>query len=399
MRKNKRVVVAMSGGVDSSVAAWLLKQRGFEVIGITMCFNPPSQNESLKLNKLADSPDEYAEIIGDNFGISYESGSISKNLRRKRPSCCGIEGIQDAKRVAEKIGIKHYVLNFGKELEKQIIDNFCREYVKGRTPNPCVRCNQFLKFDALFRKAKTFDAQFLATGHYARIAQNRKTKQFVLKKGKDKNKDQSYFLHGIRHKDLKHILMPLGDHTKQQVREIAKKIGIRVADKPASQEICFIDTDYRRFLKRRLPRMKIQVQPGSIVDTSGKVIGIHRGICYYTIGQREGLGIALGYRAYVVRIDLKNNTIVVGKESELFSQGLVAAHVNFLNISKPKHSFTAQVNIRYSHKQFSARVFPLGRRRVKVEFLKPQRAVTPGQSVVFYNRDMLLGGGIIKEPL
>ncbi|MFH1655710.1 MAG: tRNA 2-thiouridine(34) synthase MnmA [Candidatus Omnitrophota bacterium] len=359
MNKN-RVVVAMSGGVDSSVAAWLLKKQGYDVIGITMCFN-----------------------------ISHGS--------RKRPSCCGIEGIEDAKRVAEKIGIRHYVLNFSKELESQIIDNFCSEYLKGRTPNPCVRCNQFLKFDSLLKKAKTMDAQFLATGHYARVVYSHKKKRYLLKKGKDKRKDQSYFLYSIKKETLPYILMPLGSYTKKQIRVTAKKIGIKVADKPASQEICFISDDYRDFLKHRLSKSKIK--PGPIVDTEGKFIGQHKGICFYTVGQREGLRIALGYRAYIAKIDVRKNKIVVGKEQKLYSDSLIAEKPNFISIDYPKKKILAKAKIRYNHKEADCRISPFNRNRVKVEFFNPQRAITPGQSVVFYNKDILLGGGIIQKSL
>ena len=358
----KRVVVAMSGGVDSSVAAWLLKKEGYEVIGITMCFN-----------------------------ISHGP--------RKRPACCGIEGIQDAKRVAEKIDIPHYVLNFGKELESQVIDNFCSEYLRGRTPNPCVRCNQYLKFDSLLKKAKTFDADFLATGHYARVVYSHKNKRYLLKKGKDKRKDQSYFLHSIKKEVLPFILMPLGNYTKPKIRTIAKKIGIKVADKPGSQEICFIDKDYRDFLKRRLSQKKINIKSGPIVNKEGKVLGEHKGICFYTLGQREGLGIALGRRAYITKIDVSKNTIAVGENEELFSDGLIAEKTNFISVDFPRKIIPAKVKIRYNHKETACRITPLGKNRVKVKFSQPQRAVTSGQSSVFYSGDMLLGGGIIQKPL
>lgn len=358
----KRVVVAMSGGVDSSVAAWLLKKQGHEVIGITMCFN-------------------------------ISSGS------RKRPSCCGIEGIEDARRVAEKIGIPHYVLNFGKELESKVIDNFCSEYLKGRTPNPCVRCNQFLKFDLLLNKARVLGAEFLATGHYARIGYDKKSKKYLLKKGRDPQKDQSYFLYNIRKDALGHILFPLGNYNKQQVRKIAKKIGIKVADKPGSQEICFIKEDYRDFLKDRLSKISTEIKPGPIVDLQGKILGRHNGICFYTLGQREGLGIALGHRAYIVKIDKPTNTITLSKEEDLYSKGLVADSLNFLNRDFSNKPLIAKAKIRYNHKEADCRLTPLSRNQIKVEFLKAQRAITPGQSVVFYKKDIVLGGGIIKNAI
>ncbi|MFC1704093.1 tRNA 2-thiouridine(34) synthase MnmA [Candidatus Omnitrophota bacterium] len=357
--KNKRVVVAMSGGVDSSVAAWLLKKQGYEVIGITMCFN-----------------------------VSHEN--------RKKPACCGLQGIEDARRVAEKIGIKHYVLNFGKQLETQIIDNFCSEYLKGRTPNPCVRCNQFLKFDSLLKKAKLLDAKFLATGHYARVEYDRATKRYVLKKGRDARKDQSYFLYSIGKKTLPHILLPLGKYTKNQVRSIAQKISIKVADKPGSQEICFIPADYQSFLRERLSKKKVVLKPGRVLTTEGKVVGEHKGICFHTIGQRGGLGIALGHRAYIISIDARTNTIVIGKEKELYSRSLIADKINFISIDFPKKTLRASAKIRYNGKQSPCIIIPLSNRRVQVEFLRPQRAITPGQSVVFYQKKLLLGGGVIR---
>lgn len=360
--KKRRVVVAMSGGVDSSVAAWLLKKQGYEVIGITMCFN-----------------------------ISHSD--------RKRPSCCGLEGIQDAKRVAEKIGIPHYVLNFNKELESKIIDDFCMEYLRGRTPNPCVRCNQYLKFHSLLKKAKGFGADFLATGHYARIDYNRRYRRFVLRKGIDKEKDQSYFLYRIKKQALPYILMPLGNYTKKQVRQIAKKIGIKVADKRASQEICFIDKDYREFLKSRLSKKNIKIKPGSIIDTKGRILGEHQGICFYTLGQREGLGVALGHRAYIINIDVGQNTIILGKEEELYAKGLIAEKANLIGATSFQKPISAKVKIRYNHREVSCRVASLNRNSMKIIFSKPQRAVTPGQSAVLYDKDIILGGGIIKKAV
>lgn len=347
----KRVAVAMSGGVDSSVAAWLLKKQGFEVIGVTMRF-----------------------------------GRLSLK-----------ENIEDAKHVAEKIGIKHYVFDFSKELDSLIIDNFCQEYLQGRTPNPCIRCNRLIKFDALLKKAKQLNAQFIATGHFARVVYSPDKKIFILKKGLDKQKDQSYFLYRINKEALPYILLPLGNYTKQRVRTIAKNIGIKVADKPGSQEICFIKEDYRDFLKNRLAKAGVKIKPGPIVDLAGKILGTHQGICFYTLGQREGLGIALGYRAYIVKIDKLKNTIVVGKEEDLYSKVLIAEKSSFISMGFPKKSILAKAKIRYNHKEASCRMVPLAKDRIKVEFLKPQRAITPGQSVVFYRGDTLLGGGIIKS--
>ncbi|MBL7197696.1 MAG: tRNA 2-thiouridine(34) synthase MnmA [Candidatus Omnitrophica bacterium] len=366
MSNKKKVTVAMSGGMDSSVAAYLLKKRGYEVIGITMRF----------------------DLVEGN---------------RKKHASFGIDAIKDARRIAQMIGIRHYVLNFTKHLREKVINNFCQEYLKGRTPNPCVRCNQFLKFDILLNKARQMDAQFFATGHYARIVYSRKLKRCLLKKAKDKSKDQSYFLYSIKKQNLPFILMPLGDSTKVRIRNLARRNGLLTATKPASQEICFIDADYREFLKHRLARIKklmnTDIKPGPIIDTQGKTLGKHEGICFYTLGQREGLGIALGYRAYVVKIDVRRNTIVVGKEDELYSDGLIAKEINFISIDSFERSILVKAKIRYNHKQTPCRIILLNRNRLKVKFLRPQRAVTPGQSVVFYDRDILLGGGIIQKVL
>ncbi len=346
----KRVVVGMSGGVDSSVAAALLKQKGYEVIGLTMCFNLPDS-------------------------------------KTKKPSCCGLAGIEDARRVAHKLGIKHYVLNFGDALRKKVIDDFIQEYLEGKTPNPCVRCNQYLKFDILLKKALSLGAGFLATGHYARIG-----KGFVLAKAKDKHKDQSYFLYRITQGQIKHMLFPLGGYTKDEVRQKARKFGLPVADKLDSQEICFLpDTDYRDFLKRNAPN---KIIPGPILDLNGRIIGEHKGIAFYTIGQREGLGIALGHPVYVVKISPKDNAIIIGEKEDVYSKEFFVSDLHF--IGKPiKKKIALNVKIRYNHRETRAEVLPF-KDKLKVIFKTPQFAVTPGQSAVFYNREKVIGGGIIN---
>ena len=293
----KRVVVAMSGGVDSSVAAALLKRKGYEVIGITMCFN------------LADS-------------------------NSRRPICCGMQGIEDARRVAHKLGIRHYVVKMQKIINERVIKDFCRQYLLGRTPNPCVRCNQFLKFDYLLKKALSLDAAFLATGHYARIdtrAQEHKSTRSIyqLKKAKDKLKDQSYFLYRLGQQQLKHILFPLGGYTKNEVRALARKFSLAVADKLASQEICFLPgADYRKFLRAQ---EKCKIEPGLILDKAGNILGQHKGIACYTIGQREGLGIAKGYPVYITRINAKDNTITVGTKEEACKSECIVKGLHFIS--------------------------------------------------------------------
>lgn len=354
----KRVIVAMSGGVDSSVAAYLLKEEGFEVIGVTM-----------------------------HFGIT-----------KNRSLYCQLEGIGDAKRVCEKLGIRHYVLNFFEIFEEKVVKGFVWEYFKGRTPNPCVRCNQFIKFGILFKKIKEFSAQYLATGHYARIVKNQK---FLLKKAEDRKKDQSYFLYRIKKEHLPYIIFPLGGFKKEEVKEIAEKIDLSVAEKSASQEICFIQNrDYYRFISDRVRYSKQYIKPGPILDKKRKLLGFHKGIPFYTIGQRQGLNISNKPGPfYVISIDSKKNEIVVGTKEDTKSYGLIAGELNFISSDFPKRPVVLKVKIRYNHKETEAKFSPLNDKKVKIIFKEPQFAVTPGQSVVFYDRDTVLGGGIIEKNL
>jgi tRNA-specific 2-thiouridylase len=360
---NRRVVAAMSGGVDSSVAAALLKNKGWEVIGITMCFN------------LKDST----------------SG---------RPSCCGISGIEDARRIAHKLGIRHYVLNMQKYLDEHVIKDFCREYLKGRTPNPCVRCNQYVKFEALLKKALSLGAPFLATGHYSRIKKSRSGYQ--LHKARDRHKDQSYFLYRVSQSQLKHLIFPLGRYTKAQTRQKARELGLFVADKLESQEICFLPgTDYRKFLKDCPARIKKwvgkEIKPGPILDKQGRILGQHQGIAFYTIGQREGLGIAAGYPLYIIKIDPRNNAIVVGRKEDALSSYFSVKQAHFIS-GAIKKKVALKVKIRYNHQEAPAVITPLNG-KLKVRFSKPQFAITPGQSAVFYDKDKVVGGGIIEKVL
>jgi len=350
----------MSGGVDSSVAAALLQKQGYEVIGITMCFNLP-------------------------------------DAVTKKPRCCGLKGIEDARRVAHKLGIKHYVLNMQKALEEKVIREFCLEYLSGRTPNPCVRCNQYIKFDALLKKALSLGAQYLATGHYARI-----TKAYLLKKAKDLRKDQSYFLYRLSQKQLKHILFPLGNYTKEEVRKLAKGFALPVAEKAESQEICFLPrNNYREFLEHKLPQYKNRfskaIKPGPIVDTQGKTVGQHKGIAFYTIGQRQGLGIAFGRPVYVIKINSRNNRVVIGTKEEAASREFLVKDTHYP--CRPiKKKVAVSVKIRYNHAETPAEAAPCGK-SLKVKCKMPQFAVTPGQSAVFYSKDTVIGGGIIDKVI
>lgn len=353
MIKKKLIAVALSGGVDSSVAAVLLKDSGYEVIGVTM-----------------------------DFGLPIE--------------------IKDAKRAAKQMGIKHYVFKMQSSFKKNVIEDFCSEYLKGRTPNPCVRCNQHIKFGALLNKALDLGASYLATGHYARVEKIQvgvglAPARYILKKAKDLTKDQSYFLYRLGQKQLKHILFPLGNYTKIEVRQIAKKVGLSVVDRAESQEICFLPKiDYRDFLINRCKKESAAgIQPGNIVDKNGKILGRHKGIAFYTIGQRQGIGVACGFPVYVAEIDAKNNKIVLGKKEDVLAREFLLKNPHFIS-QPPKKTIALNVKIRYNHKEASARVVIQGK-KIRIIFKIPQFAITPGQSVVFYHKDKVIGGGIIDK--
>ena len=355
----------MSGGVDSCVAAYLLKEQGYEVIGLFMRTGvrggPPQPTCALPV--MEPLPEE----------------------RPSRRGCCSASDASDARRVADSLDIPFYALDFEQDFER-IIDYFVDEYTHGRTPNPCVMCNNWLKFGRLWDYARHIEAECIATGHYAQVRGGR------LLRARDPAKDQSYVLFGIQRDLLPHLMFPIGEFLKPQVREIARKLDLSVADKPESQEICFVPSrDYQGLIAARLPEFD---GAGEIVDTEGNVIGRHEGFQGYTIGQRKGLGVALGSRRYVIEIDPETRRVVIGNRDELLGQQLLADRVNWL-CDPPMCPVDCEVKIRYLHRPASATVTPLGDSRVRVMFRDSQSAITPGQAVVFYDGEQLLGGAYI----
>lgn len=356
-----KVVVAMSGGVDSSVAAGWLKQLGYEVIGI-----------SLQLHDMA-------QDIENKFG-----------------TCCSLSDISDARRVAEKMEIPFYVADMESEFEAAVIDDFVHEYLNGRTPNPCVRCNEKVKFQRLMDWAMDLGAEYLATGHYANVRLNPATGEHELVKGTDTDKDQSYFLFTMKQEDLKRTMFPVGGLKKPQVREIAEKLGLAVAKKPDSQEICFVQArSYKEFIEQRVP--KDLLRPGKIIDTAGTLLGEHTGLHGYTLGQRKGIPVHSSVPLYVVAMDSDRNELTVGPEEALLRKRCVVSHVNWINPPNLTQPLKLNAKIRYRATESPVEVFPLLDNRVEAQFEAPQRAITPGQALVFYDGDRVVGGGWIEE--
>jgi tRNA-specific 2-thiouridylase len=347
----KRVVVAMSGGVDSSVAAAILKEQGYQVIGVTMQIWPQDKQAA--------------------------------------GGCCGLGAVEDARMVAHKLNIPHYVMNFRKIFTQTVIADFYKEYSQGRTPNPCIRCNQYIKFDVLLHRAKEMDADFIATGHYGRIKHS--PDGYHLLKGVDPGKDQSYFLYTLGQKELCHLLLPIGNLHKAEVRKLAAELELPTATSPDSQDICFIpDGDYRSFIAAYIP-----LKSGDIVDTHGNIIGRHRGLAAYTVGQRQGLGLASNRRLYVIKLDAGSNRLIVGTEDQLLSRKLIACQLNWVSGKAPGVFTGITAKIRYGSPEVAVKLSP-GNGTTEVSFLEPQRAIAPGQAAVFYQGETVLGGGIIE---
>ena len=364
----ERVVIAMSGGVDSSVAAAMLKDDGYDVIGVSM--------------QLWDY-----SVAEDNAGAT-------------EGSCCSIEDLEDARRVADKIGIPFYVMNMQDTFTTEVVDYFVKSYLKGETPNPCTKCNQELKFKTLLRKARELDARYLATGHYARIIPpNHDGDPYRLLKGVDPNKDQSYFLFTMNQAELSSVLFPLGSLTKNEVREKARTLGLRTAEKKESQEICFItDDNYAGFVVDTLGDSRLEAA-GDIVDSSGTMLGTHNGLFRYTIGQRKGLNITSGAGPhYVLSIDTNENRLIVGDKDELFSNGLIASDVNWI-AEAPEDGARLTAAVRYRDAGIECEIYTKPPTGVGARFVEPVSAVTPGQAVVFYNNDEVVGGAWIEKAI
>ncbi len=353
-----KIVVGLSGGVDSSVAAYLLKEAGHEVIGVTMQIWQEEDNETQE-----------------------ENGG-----------CCGLSAVEDARRVAQMLDIPYYVMNFRPEFKEAVIDYFVAEYMAGRTPNPCIACNRYVKWESLYQRARAIGADGIATGHYSRIVQL-PNGRYALQKSITDAKDQTYALYNLTQDQLAHTMMPVGAHSKDEIRAMAENIGLLVANKPDSMEICFVpDDNYAGFIKDYTGRTFPQ---GNFVNTAGEVLGKHQGIIHYTVGQRKGLGIALGARMFVKEIRPETNEVVLASNEELFSNVLYADRLNFMSVETITEPMAVMAKIRYNHKGAKAVVELAGEDKLKVTFEEPQRAITPGQAVVLYDGDIVVGGGTI----
>ena len=356
----KKVMVGMSGGVDSSVAACLLQKQGYEVCGATL-------------------------HLYDNADAGVKSRT-----------CCSLADVEDARAVAYRLGIEHYVFNFGPEFRRDVIGRFTDGYARGETPNPCIDCNRFIKFGKMLERAKLLGMDYIATGHYARVEYDPARGRYLLKKSEDTAKDQTYVLYSLTQDALAHTLFPLGSLLKAEVRRIAGEQGFVNAKKPDSEDICFVpDGDYAGFLENK---MGLVPRPGNFVDCAGNVVGKHRGLIRYTVGQRKGLG-SFGEPKYVVRKDAAENTVVLGRNSDLLCGRFAVGTVNWVSSACPPGPVEAEVKVRYSQSAFPAEITPLPDGGAEIRFREPQRAVTPGQAAVFYQGDEVLGGGTIRPAV
>lgn len=354
----KKAMIAMSGGVDSSVAAFLVKDRGYDTIGVTM--------------KLFDN--EAANIPRDNM-------------------CCTLDDVEDARRVANKLGIKYYVFNFEEDFDREVIQRFIRAYEAGLTPNPCIDCNRYIKFKRLFQRGIELEQDYVVTGHYAGVKYDKASDRYLLTKSRDKKKDQSYVLYSMDQNQLSHAMFPLGELTKEETREIAESQGFVNARKKDSQDICFVpDRDYSGFIERYTGRT---YEEGDFVDSSGNVLGRHKGLINYTIGQRKGLGLALPEPLYVVEKDVSGNRVILAPDNALYRDKVEITDLNWIALPCLEHDIRVEAKIRYSQNAANARLVPISDDRVLLEFDEPQRAPTPGQAAVFYDGDVVIGGGTI----
>lgn len=356
--EKKKVVVGMSGGVDSSVAAYLLKEQGYEVIGVTM------------------------QIWQDTERLVQEESG----------GCCGLSAVDDARRVAADLEIPYYVMNFKSEFKKHVIDYFVEEYLHGRTPNPCIACNRYVKWESLLKRSMDIGADYIATGHYARIEQL-ENGRYSLRCSATLAKDQTYALYNLTQEQLKHTLMPVGAYSKDEIRKIAEKIDLKVASKPDSQDICFVpDGDYAAFIRENSDK---DIPKGNFVTADGKILGTHKGITHYTVGQRKGLGLALGYPAFVIEIRPETNEVVIGTNEDSMTYYVRANQINFMSIEDLTEERRVFAKIRYNHKGAWCTVRKTGEDEILCTFEEKQRAVTPGQAVVLYDGEYVLGGGTI----
>lgn len=356
--EKKKVVVGMSGGVDSSVAAWLLKKEGYDVIGVTMQI----------------WQDEEPAVQEENGG------------------CCGLSAVDDARRVAQQLDIPYYVMNFKADFKKSVIDYFVAEYLAGRTPNPCIACNRYVKWEALLRRSMEIGADYIATGHYARI-DRLPNGRYAIRRSVTAAKDQTYALYNLTQDQLAHTLMPVGAYSKDEIRKMAEELGLNTAGKPDSQEICFVpDQDYAGFIERTVGH---SMEEGNFVLADGTVLGRHKGIIHYTVGQRRGLGLPMGRRVVVTEIRPETNEVVIGEQEDVFTRELRAVRLNSMSKEEIEDGQRAVAKIRYNHQGTPCVIYREEADRVRVEFEQPVRAVTPGQAVVFYDGEYVLGGGTI----